>query len=95
MTWVTGADCAVMCNLINRGFAKKGYTSLFLRQKGARLENEKMRQQSRQKDQNVTRHKRKSLGFNDNRYTVLALPLVSWKATAVKRVYCCKKGILL
>ena len=39
------------------GFAKKGYTSMFLRQKGARLENEKMRQQSRQDDQNATRLK--------------------------------------
>ena len=62
--------------LINTwGFAKRGYTSLFLRQEGAHLENEKMRQQSRQEDQNAARHKRKALGFN-GRYTVLALTLV-------------------
>ena len=58
-----------------RGFAKKGYISLFLRQKGAHLENEKMRNQYRQEDQNATRHKRKPLGFN-GRYTVMALTLV-------------------
>ena len=52
---------------------------LFLPQKGAHLENEKKRQQSRQKYQNATRHnnKRKPLGFN-GRYTVLALTLVSF-----------------
>ena len=44
-----------------RGFAKKRY--LLLRQKGAHLENEKMRQQSRQEDQNATRHREKPLGF--------------------------------
>ena len=46
-----------------------------LRQKGAHLENEKMKQQSRQEDQNATRHKGKPLGFN-GRYTLLALTLV-------------------
>ena len=40
MTRMTGQDCAVMCKLINRGFAKKGYNPLFLRQKGAHLEND-------------------------------------------------------
>ena len=58
------------------GFAKKGYTSLFLSQKGVHLENKKMRQQSRQEDQNATRHKGKPLGFN-GRYTVSALTLVA------------------
>ena len=61
--------------ILLRGFAKKGYTSLFLRQKGAHLENEKMRQQSCQEDQNATRDKEKPLGFN-GRYTVSALTLI-------------------
>ena len=59
------------------GLRQKGVhvPSLFLRQKGAHLENEKMRRQSRQKDQDATRDNIKALGFN-GRYTVLALTLV-------------------
>ena len=55
------------------GFAKKGYTPLFRRQKGAHLENGKMRRQSRKSAistnmcfetmQNATRHDGKPLGF--------------------------------
>ena len=43
--------------------------------KGLYLENEKMRQQSRQEDQNASRHIEKPLGSN-GRYTVLALTSV-------------------
>ena len=61
-----------------RGFAKKGYTPMFRHPKRAHLENEKMRQQSRQEDQSVARHEEKTLGLNVRygRYTVLALTLV-------------------
>ena len=47
-----------------KGLSQKGAINLlFRRQKGAHLENEKLRQQSRQEDQNATSHKGKPLGF--------------------------------
>ena len=68
------------------GFAKKGYTSLFLRQKGAHLENEKMRKQSRQKDQNATRQQ----GIREDLLvSTVGTPcrLSLWCLGTVKRVY--------
>ena len=37
---VVGGDCGAVVIKKKRGFARKGYTPLFLRQKGAHLEND-------------------------------------------------------
>ena len=75
------------------GFAKKGYTSLFLRQKGTHLENEKMRQQPRQEDQNATRHKRKPLDFN-GRLSFWCLRS-SWKSCLIFEQICSVTAVVV
>ena len=73
MTRLTGPDCTVMYNSVT-GFAKKGYTSLFLRQKMGtprKRKNEATVPPGRPKRNKTWR---KPLVF-DGRYTVLALSL--------------------